>query len=133
MKEESRPAEGRPWPVAIDIGAGKYGPMGSIDDSDSLLLLPALCDGSNECEVHAIEAIPVKAEQLEAIFRDAFNKYFGRAASTARLQLYAARSGGRVWRRHAWEVRLRYGNLSLVEAAINCHQCLPKTDMYHPR
>jgi len=65
MVEESAPVEGRPWPVAIDIGAGKYGPMGSIDDSDSLLLLPVLCDGSRECQIHAVEAIPIKAEQLE--------------------------------------------------------------------
>ena len=47
-----------------------------------------------------------EAEKLEAMFRAAFNRFFGRAASSARLPLYAERpSGGRL-RTHCWVVSL---------------------------
>ena len=45
-----------------------------------------------------------EAEALETIFRAAFNRYFGRAASSARMPLYAGRHGSKPLRTHAWSV-----------------------------
>ena len=47
-----------------------------------------------------------EAESLEAIFRAAFNRFFGRAVSSARLPLYSERPGVGRWRTHSWGVAL---------------------------
>ena len=47
-----------------------------------------------------------EAEKLEAIFRAAFNRFFGRAASSARVPLYAERPRGGRLRTHCWGVAL---------------------------
>ena len=47
-----------------------------------------------------------EAEQLEAAFRRAYNRRFGRPASSARWPFYTAAEGSRPKRRHAWSVAL---------------------------
>lgn len=101
---------GHQHPVVIDIGAGKYGPEGGIDDSDALMLLGLLC--RKNCTVHGVEIHEDKAEQLyaEAARRKSTAPYASRlrvhqvgiGGSTEKLFMYPP---GKPSSKNNWKIR----------------------------